>query len=235
MLPKYQKIYKNLLDRIENNEFKPGNTLPKEFDLMKEYNVSRDTIRRALRLLSDDGYIHANKGVGSIILDRNRFEFPVSGIVTLKELHKKLGYNVVTEVIYCELIVADDHICKIMNLNKNEKVWIVERVRKVNGEKIILDLDFLNANIIPYLDKQICQNSLYDYIENELNLKISYANKEITCQNATSNDIQLLDMNGYDLVVNVDSYTYLSDTNLFQFTKSRHRPDKFRFVDFAKR
>lgn len=30
-------------------------------------------------------------------------------------------------------------------------------------------------------------------------------------------------------------YSYLDDTTLFQYTESRHRPDKFKFVNFARR
>lgn len=39
----------------------------------------------------------------------------------------------------------------------------------------------------------------------------------------------------YDLFVCVKSYVYLEDATLFQYTISKHRPDKFRFVDFARR
>ena len=37
------------------------------------------------------------------------------------------------------------------------------------------------------------------------------------------------------MVVVVKSYTYLEDRSLFQYTESRHRTDKFKFVDFARR
>ena len=46
---------------------------------------------------------------------------------------------------------------------------------------------------------------------------------------------ELLDMDGFDLLVCVKSYTYLEDATLFQYTESKHRPDKFRFVEFARR
>ena len=52
---------------------------------------------------------------------------------------------------------------------------------------------------------------------------------------ATEEDRKFLDMAPYDMVVVVKSYTYLSSNELFQYTESRHRPDKFRFVDLAKR
>ena len=77
--------------------------------------------------------------------------------------------------------------------------------------------------------------SLYNYIENELGLKISFARKEFTVVKATEEEKNLLDMHEYDLLVCVKSYTYLEDASLFQYTISKHRPDKFRFVDFARR
>ena len=64
---------------------------------------------------------------------------------------------------------------------------------------------------------------------------LAYAKKEITVQNATEEDKKYLDMKGFDMIVVVKSYTYLDDTSLFQYTESRHRPDKFVFVDFARR
>ena len=98
-----------------------------------------------------------------------------------------------------------------------------------------MDTDYLNANIVPNITETVAADSLYNYIENELGLKISFARKEFTVVKATEEEKNLLDMHEYDLLVCVKSYTYLEDASLFQYTISKHRPDKFRFVDFARR
>lgn len=232
---KYEVIYQAILRRIENMEFQPGQTIPKEFDLMEEYQCSRDTIRKALSLLSQNGYIQKTKRKGSVVLDHKRFEFPVSGVVSFKELAQSMGSEIETQVTCCERMKPDENLKRRLNLSDHDEVWMVERVRKIDGERIILDLDFFNASIINTLNKEIAENSLYEYIEHKLKLKIGYANKEITCQDITENDRSRLDLHQYQMVVNVDSYTYLTDTRVFQFTRSRHRPDKFRFNDFARR
>ncbi len=54
-------------------------------------------------------------------------------------------------------------------------------------------------------------------------------------ERATKEDKRYLDLQDFNMVVVVKSYTYLSDASLFQYTESRHRPDKFKFVDFARR
>ena len=64
-------------------------------------------------------------------------------------------------------------------------------------------------------------------LNSDVNLTQSY--------NVEKGKTVVLDLHGYDMVVNVESYTYLDDARIFQFTSSRHRPDKFRFKDFARR
>ena len=114
-------------------------------------------------------------------------------------------------------------------------VYKVVRVREIEKEKIILDTDYLKADVVEGLKKEHAQNSLYEYIEKDLGLSVSFARKEITVIPATKEEKQLLDMKDYDLLVCVRSFTYLEDATLFEYTVSKHRPDKFRFVDFARR
>jgi GntR family trehalose operon transcriptional repressor len=85
------------------------------------------------------------------------------------------------------------------------------------------------------LSKEICNDSIFEYIEEELGLTISFAKKEILVEEPTAEDRELLDLEGFHNVVVVRSQVYLEDASQFQFTEARHRPDKFRFVDFARR
>ncbi|HSH36153.1 UTRA domain-containing protein, partial [Schnuerera sp.] len=95
--------------------------------------------------------------------------------------------------------------------------------------------DYFNNRYVPSLTKKVCESSIYEYLENDLGLTIGFAKKEITVQQVSNEDKKYLDLEDYNMVVVVKSYTYLDDMSLFQYTESRHRPDKFRFVDFARR
>ena len=234
MESKYHSIYTQLLNQIEQQQVHAGDLLPSENDLMKIYSASRDTIRKALNLLVLNGYISKAKGKGSVVLDTTRMTFPVSGVTSFKELAQTMSGKVETFVHQFELIEANKTL-KWELMIEEGKVWMIERIRKIDGERIIRDIDHLNAQIIPNLTREIAHDSLYQYIEGKLGLKISFAKKEITVQNATKLDKELLDMKTYDMVVSVKSFTYLEDATLFQYTESRHRPDKFQFIDFARR
>lgn len=115
---------------IENNKIKAGEKLPSEFDLQNKYQASRDTIRKALLLLSQNGYIQKSQGKSSIVLDINRFNFPVSGLTSFKEIASDIKGKVETIVHTCECIEPDEEIKKLLMLKSGTKVWYIERVRK---------------------------------------------------------------------------------------------------------
>lgn len=234
-MEKYLTIYDDLVKRLDRGYWADATMLPSENQLTKKYEASRETIRKALNLLAQDGYIQKIRGKGSIIIKRDTFDFPVSGIVSFKELAENL--NIPTRTILNELSMmkADEKLQRKLNVSLHHPVWKVVRVREISGEKVILDKDYFNPTIIPTLTKEVCEDSIYEYLENDLRLKISYARKEITVEESTEVDRELLNLQHHSNVVVIKSKVYLEDTSLFQYTESRHRPDKFQFVDFARR
>ena len=78
--------------------------------------------------------------------------------------------------------------------------------------------------------------SLYDYLEKQLKIEISFAQKEITIDFINDEDQDLLDLNPLDRhIVSVKSHVFLNDARVFQYTESRHQVDKFQFTEFARR
>lgn len=235
MTNKYLTIYSDIEDQIKKGIIKANTLLPSENELKEQYNTSRETIRKALNLLSQNGYIQKLRGKGSIVIDINKFDFPVSGLVSFKELTDKMGNKPRTIVNELSLQKPENWLKQQLHLSSKDQVWKIVRTREIGGEKIILDKDFIVKKFVPTLTKEICEHSIYYHIENELNLTISFAKKEIVVEEPTAEDQELLNLDGYHNVVVIKSLVYLEDASVFQYTESRHRPDKFRFVDFARR
>lgn len=66
-VPLYEKIYKQLLERIIEGEFKEGDRVPSEQELATDFNVSRITSKKALDVLSEHGVIERIRGKGSFV------------------------------------------------------------------------------------------------------------------------------------------------------------------------
>ncbi|GGB68125.1 trehalose operon repressor [Fictibacillus barbaricus] len=232
---KFQEIYQELSSQIQEGILRANTQLPSEHELADRYDTSRETVRKALNLLSQNGFIQKIRGKGSIVLETNKFSFPVSGLVSFQELSKSMGKSSRTTVHDFGLIEPDPFLQQQLQADSDELVWKVLRSRQIDGENIILDKDYFLKKYVPKLSKEIAEKSIYAYLENELRLKISFAKKEIVVVDCTDEDKRLLDLGNFQHIVVVKNYVYLDDASLFQYTESRHRLDKFRFVDFARR
>ena len=232
---KYVTIYKEWKEKIESGQIAEGERLPTESSLMESYQVSRDTVRKSLNLLEQNGYIQRGRGRASLVMPKQRYTFPLSEIASFQEVNKLSNAHAETEVVNLDILQESHKIKKIFQQSVNGEVYELIRVRRMKDEAVILDKDYFVRDVVPRLPLNECKVSVYRYLEEELGLQISYAVKEITVQKANAEDYELLDMGDYNMVVVVKSHTYLENNTLFQCTESRHRPDKFRFVDLAKR
>ncbi|UUV14276.1 trehalose operon repressor [Clostridioides difficile] len=234
-MKKFYEIYLDLEKDIRNNVYAIGELLPTEVKLAQKYQVSRETIRKAQTLLLEKGFIQKKQGKGAIVLDINKFEIEGAGLISFDELQRNKNLDTEIDVLKNKKEIMPLEICKKLDIDTKTKVISVERLRKINGEAVILDKDYFIFEIIPEIPLMAVQSSIFNYIEKNLELKIGYANREVTVNPATEEDKLLLDIGTDTHVVVIRSEVYLEDTRLFQYHESRHRVDTFRFVDFARR
>lgn len=69
-LPKYARVVTELRRRIEVGDYQPGDMLPSEAQLVREFGIGRTTIVRALGILQSDGWISREHGLGSYVKGR---------------------------------------------------------------------------------------------------------------------------------------------------------------------
>jgi len=235
MKSKYVKIYDDILNKIQNNIYKFGDSLPSESDLMKEYEASRDTIRKSLNMLVTNGYITKARGKLATVNDIHKLKFPIAKITSFSELSHREHMESKTILEEFQVVKNNKSIMQKLNLTEEQEVWSILRTRQIDGERVILDQDYILRDIIHTLTEEVCTDSIYKYIEEELNIQIGYAQKEITVQKVSELDRKYLDIKDDEMIVVVKSYTYLTDGRLFQYTISKHRADRFKFVEFAVR
>lgn len=230
---KYEIIANDLAEKIKHEQFLPGDYLPSENQLCELYGTARETIRKALKSLTELGLIQKIKGKGSVVLDIQKYTFPLSGITSFQELNKSLGMNATTKVLQQKKVQAPTFF--IQTEIKPTEAFFIERLRIIDDKPAVLDQDYLLDPPITKLPDDVAKHSIYAYLEEQLNLEIGYATKEITIEQVDETIQEKLCLKKNERAVVVRSLTYLNDTTLFQLTTSYHHPDKFRFIDFARR
>src|SRR5699024_7349737 len=213
---KYYEIYLQLKQKIMEEKYEESELLPSENALAKEYSVSRETIRKALDYLSQDGLIQKKQGKGSIVLNPRLFNFPISGLTSFKELSDSQQMKAQTILLSNRFIKVDEQLNKKVNWPLGSEVIAIERVRKIDEQRVIFDTDYLDPKITGEIPDERLENSLYDYLENDLQLPITFTNKEILVENVTEEYRHNMDLRDEDnhLVV-IRSAVYLEDARYF--------------------
>lgn len=234
-MKKYEIIYKELERQILAQTWAAGDYLPTEHELARRYDASRDTVRKALKLLAEDGLVQATQGKGTQVQKREQIHFPVSELTSYSELVTQLGMASRTILLSIDKVLIDEHSSQLTGLPLRALAWRIKRKRVVDGVAAVIDTDYLLKSLVPDMSREIAEQSIYAYLENQLGLNIALAQKEITIEQVQEDDRLQLDLGKDHHLVSVKSKTFLADGRQFQFTESRHKLDKFKFVDLSKR
>lgn len=234
---KYMKIYQSICEKILNGEYAHLQQLPSENELTKIYSTSRETVRKALNLLQEKGYIQKLRGKGSVVIYEDVIQFPISEMVSFQEINKRLGLDYETKVELLEVIYAKDVpvVQHALELRDQDKLWHVIRTRTKDDAVRIMDEDYFICQVIPQLTKEVAAESIYKFIEQEMNVEISYSNKSITFEEMTENEILYFGKLNPPYTATVRGTVYLNNAEKFQYNISRHIATEFKFVDFSRR
>lgn len=236
---RFDLIYKDLKQKIEKKVYDFQSLLPSENEMSEIYGCSRNTYRRAISMLTKDGYVQPVHGKGVIVLyqPRHTTTFSIGGIESFHESALRNQLNVRTKVKTFTEIVADERIAANSGFAVGTELYYIQRLRYVDDKPVILDINLFLKSALPGLTKEIAENSIYQYIEKDLKMSIITSKRLITIERVTEADEKYLslDLDLYNCLAVVSSQTFNSEGIMFEYTISRHRPDYFCFQDIASR
>ena len=234
---KFESIYKDLKQKIESGEYPYQDLLPSENTMVNIYSSSRNTIRRAVLELAEQGYVQSlhGKGVRVIYQPIDQADFTLGGIESFKESAERNHRKTSTKVIQFTEITADARVSANTGFAPGSELYYIQRVRYLEDKALILDINMFLKSLVPGLTKDIAEKSIYEYIENEVGMAIVTSKRKMTVERATEIDEKYLELNDYNCLAVISGQTFNSDGIMFEFTQSRHRPDYFCFQDTATR
>ncbi|MEE3663286.1 GntR family transcriptional regulator [Brenneria sp. g21c3] len=109
----YKRISRELVQNIASGQFPAGSLLPSELELCEQYQVSRHTVREALRELTEQGLILRRKGIGTLVADRTANQGLNHPLACLEDLFF-LAKNNLRVVKKIDEIVADYELSQII-------------------------------------------------------------------------------------------------------------------------
>ncbi|MEQ3506587.1 GntR family transcriptional regulator [Enterococcus cecorum] len=229
----YHRVAEDLISRIEDGEFTPGDPLPKQIELAASYQTSRLTIQKAIQILITEGYVYVKKGNGTFVKTENKqssiMQSNINECIGLTAKFKGI-MDINNKVISFHVRQADDDECEKLELPEGSRVYDIIRLRYLNSQPFRLEYIIMPVNIVKNLDQSVVEKSLYDYISNSLSLKIGSALRKIKADRSDQYDHDFLDCHEADPVLEVEQVVSLKDGRPFEFSQLRYRYDKGQLV-----
>lgn len=143
----YEQIKAGIKELIKTNNLKPGDKIPNESELCGIFDVSRITIRRAIKELGEEGVIEVIRGKGTFV----RASKKDLHLLNLKGFTEGLSTeenNIVKEILHKGIITDDGEISKAFAHEQSEFVELVRLVKDAEGP-FSVDYAYLPLNIYP--------------------------------------------------------------------------------------
>ena len=164
------------------------------------------------------------KGVRVIFEPQSKQHFIIGNIESFTEAARRNHLDIVTRVILFSELIVDERIRRRTGFEVGKEIYYIQRVRYIDGKPLITDHNYFLKDIVTNLTQEIAQYSIYEYIENVLNVNIVTTKRIFTVEKIIEKDEQYMELNGCNCVAVVSNSTYNADGVMFEFTQSRHSP-----------
>lgn len=206
--PVYLKVYNKIKGLIQDGTYPVSTFLPPESELEELFEVSRTTIRKAIKMLSDDGIVTVRQGSGTII-NGNRTTQNYNKVNSITESLKRKGYKVTTAGMMIEVFPASLSIAKELEIPINEKVARVQRVQCANGKPVSIMTNYIPYELVPGIEQY--QNQfvgLYQFMEENYKIEIEYSRDKIYAKSADFFEAQALQVEPKEALLTVHRVCY---------------------------
>ncbi len=151
--PIYQQIKTTIEEKITSGEWVAGRKLPSENDLVGALDVSRMTINRALRELTQQGLINRVHGRGSFVADRPRH----ASLIELQDIAQEIaenGKSYSSRIITQDRRLAGEEIAALMQLPGVSEVYFLCAVHYQDELPIQIEQRYVNPQLVPEFIRQ---------------------------------------------------------------------------------
>ena len=179
---------------IVGGEFPAGSKLPNEEALCNRFNVSRITLREAVRGLIEDGYVVRRQGAGTFVTSGPALRNSLDTNFSYTEYLESSGLKVSKKVLDARRLSDDEEVTADLHLGANDSFVVIRRVRIAGKRPAIYSIDSLPADIVDARrDLKAFSGSIYKLLSSRGH-DVDHARTIISPVLATSEMSKILDV-----------------------------------------
>ena len=234
----YYQVELKIRRLIEKGDFKSGDPIPGEKELMDTYQVSRITIRKALERLEEDGLIIKKRGARSVVSDQipNRLakSYTTEDFRGIEDELRHQGLCPKASVFEHISLLPTEAISEIFQIGPDTELIRIRRLGEVDGVPIWLESRYFPRQLGEKLDADKLENESVLSLMLHLGYQVSDVEIRLEAVVATSQQAKLLKVpTGTPLLLH-QSIAYDALRRVLQLTRTYLRSDYYKLIIYAK-
>lgn len=158
-LPLWAQLEADLKRRLDRGEFDDG-AFPTDLALTTAYEVSRHTVREAIRHLNKTGVLKRERGRGTVV-NRSEFEQSLGTLYSLFQSVESTGVEQTSEILELK-VVSDPLAATHLEVDEDTDLVLLARLRLAGGAPLAVDRAWLPAKLAePLLEVDFAHTALY--------------------------------------------------------------------------
>lgn len=209
----------------------PGDRLLTEPALAKQLNVSRATLREAMRTFETQGLIYRHQGSGTFVIHPSQvIDTGLEVLESIETLSKRIGLPVSMGDLWVDHVPANEEYSKALNLQANDPVLVVSRVIQAEGRPVAYLIDILPDDILPSTELEMgFTGSMLDLLMNRGTPALVSSRCEINAVQAKSDIARALRIQRGDVLLRFIAYLYSTNGQVVDYSYSYFLPGYFNF------
>lgn len=227
-----EDILRNL---IESEEYKNGKYLPKEVELSKMLNISRNTLRQAINKLVFEGLLVRKQGVGTKVANKSI----VGGVrnwLSFSQEMKMLGIEIRNFELHVSWKKPSEEVMNFFNINtgNNIRCLVLERVRGKKEYPFVYFISYFNP-AIQLSGEEDFTRPLYEILEKDYNIIVKTSKEKINARLAGDYIAEKLDIDSNDPILIRERFVYDINNIPVEYNIGYYRADSFTYTIEAER
>lgn len=228
-IPLYHQLKEIIEQEIGLGEWKPGDKISSENELRQMYDISRNTVQKALDELVQEGVLQRRQGRGTFV-SKPKIDQPLTGFYSFSKVIADQGMNAKDIIIDLKTLEADYKIAEKLQINQGEEVISLQRLRTANNEPIILETSYLPKSIVKELSREDLENlSLYDLLEERFGVIVIKAKESFEPVLIRKYEEEFLGVKAGTPGLLLDRVAYDMEGRIVEYCRSIVRGDRCRF------
>lgn len=209
----------------------PGERLLTEPELAKQLNVSRATLREAMRTYETQGLIYRHQGSGTFVIHPSQIiDTGLEVLESIETLSKRIGLIVSMGELHVDHLQANEEYAKALSINYNDPILMVSRVIHAEGRPVAYLIDILPEYILAADEIEVgFTGSMLDLLLNRGTPTLVSSRCEINAVQAKSDVAKALRIQRGDVLLRFVAYLFSTNGQVVDYSYSYFLPGYFNF------